>query len=295
MPSKTVKNKCAHIFIQGSKKGKRCNANCVKKFCKFHTKKTKEKKLEYYNNKKQEKEVDEHQQFIDKINNIDELDDLPDLNKLLSEKKMIWNEYLHLLKKKAGIRIFLGEDENEISEEIKDFQYGECKCEQLRNQDEENNNEKFIEYIKMFKDELIRKLCSEFIKNNKDIVRQLMKEETKNGHYIDNYNLIAYDKVKIYLKKDIESQWNEKLEKNRDKYMEEYNKYIRHSNESIQCNRCSSLKTFFKYKGKSKDMAKKKLKRLKFKMDNLNTQYIAKVKIIKVIKDKEQKLKYIEV
>ena len=77
MSKTVVKSKCQHLFVNGKKKGTKCNKNCIGDFCKEH----KKAKKEYQNNYREEQRKEEEdypiREEIKKINkeiNLDKLE-----------------------------------------------------------------------------------------------------------------------------------------------------------------------------------------------------------------------------
>jgi hypothetical protein len=287
MPSKTTKNRCPYIFIQGAKKGKRCNAKCVKKFCKFHTPKTKAKKIQYYNDKKNEKENTELNKYISKINSITNIDNLPDLDKLTLIKMNFNANAIYIRKKIGGIDIFLGKDEAEITKDILDMQYGHCNCEEIQSTKIIISETEFENFLIQYKNDFIYDLVQNWRKDNNDTVRIWNRQ-------IDNFeSKYEYDKCinkkvlnKTGLKQQFEDEWMEYKKDNLDKFINEYKKYQKEMNESIKCKRCIAMtlpKIYFNYKGKSKDMAEKKLQKLYIKYDDNRRKYILHKKMLEVV------------
>jgi hypothetical protein len=124
MPSKTVKKGCMYKFVQGDKKGKRCNAPCRGSYCKHHKESTIQKKAEYRQKIKETKNIDK----LAKYENIKTIEDLPNLQRMRL-KIMSLNDEINQIKDKLfAIRISEGAKQEDIFHERTYRRYGKCKC-----------------------------------------------------------------------------------------------------------------------------------------------------------------------
>jgi hypothetical protein len=111
----TKLNKCKHVFVNGAKKGKKCNKNCYGDYCKEHNKNKKN-----YQKKYQKKYYDENIRKPDeyylnkKIEKIEAITDLRNITRgtIAREHNKLFNDYRlkkeNKLKEAYGLIIFLG-------------------------------------------------------------------------------------------------------------------------------------------------------------------------------------------
>lgn len=106
-----AQNKCKHVFEQGSRKGKKCNARCVADYCKQHNTTQKEYQKKYY-----EENVKKPEDYVlnKKLKKIEAVTDIRNITihtidsqneKLCDYIEKTWD----ILREGRGIRIFLGE------------------------------------------------------------------------------------------------------------------------------------------------------------------------------------------
>jgi hypothetical protein len=108
---------CAHKFVQGTKKGKRCGKPCrTGNRCKDHNEKKLQYTKAYHGNKRKVIIQDETENKIKEITNCDdnEAENL-DFNKAALRERILHDELLELKKKIFGVRQFLGEKNDDIS------------------------------------------------------------------------------------------------------------------------------------------------------------------------------------
>ena len=105
------KTGCVHKFVQGPKKGKKCNAPCRNgKLCKTHNKKRLESKKIYYETRKEKTKNDSIDTKINKILQAKTLSEIPDPNIYRFKMLRIIDDKRHIQSRIFGIRQFLGED-----------------------------------------------------------------------------------------------------------------------------------------------------------------------------------------
>jgi hypothetical protein len=104
-------NKCKHVFKQGDKKGKKCNAQCKGEYCKRHNTKQKEYQKKYY-----DENIKKPIEFItnQKIKSIESITDIRNItNNTIGRIEMkYFNDYFKPIDELKniikGIRLYLG-------------------------------------------------------------------------------------------------------------------------------------------------------------------------------------------
>lgn len=104
---------CTHKFVQGTKKGKKCNKPCRGKFCFSHKPKTKERKAKYYQEKREKEKDYELKELLKQIKNCENIEDLPLLEQYEDQLRKLTGHYNELLRKYFGYRKKLGYDDLE--------------------------------------------------------------------------------------------------------------------------------------------------------------------------------------
>jgi hypothetical protein len=150
MPSKTnkrgkKKNKCVYIIQKGKRKGKKCNILCKNKYCNDHCERKLTYLREYNKNKTINSQEDKTNHYIkNTINETKNLDNLPDINKILFKNMNIREEMIFIIKKTAGIKLYLDEDtEENIVNNVYNIIYGKCKCDTMVENNEIDEIEKY--------------------------------------------------------------------------------------------------------------------------------------------------------
>jgi hypothetical protein len=294
MTSKTGKNTCQHLYKQGKKAGKRCGKGCRGKFCCDHKKKKQEYKAKYFQEKQDEKKNGELNDKIKEINLIENIDKLPNIFNLQQKNSNLRNEVDRLIKKKAGIRIYLGEDENEVIEETCDRIYGICKSncdniDKLKDElEEEIEKQKINIRNNITEDDINNEIKKWKTYRDNIIARYKQKFDPKNSNHYDI--LMAKTEKEIYLESK-EKVYEMKLEES-DVY--EKNKKLENID---KCRRCtvkqSNTYLYFEYKGESKDTAKKKLIKINNKIEKIKDKRKKIILLIQAIEKRKQQLQEI--
>lgn len=139
--SKTKKPTCQYIFVSGPKKGKKCGRTCRHEFCCDHNPKKKEYKDKWYKEKREQRVIPKIEMTINKIRDCDDIDKLPCMNYYQNKIQMYRLTAIFHLKKMAGHKINMGENEDEIAEKIKEICYGKCCCQEEYDPTEEEIEE----------------------------------------------------------------------------------------------------------------------------------------------------------
>lgn len=125
---------CAYIYTKGKKKDTRCVRNCRGTLCNFHKPKKMQYLVKYQEKKRKEDKLalvdDSKKSVMEKIESATCIDNLPcirlEKNELLSLKA----DYVKILKKINGAKIFMDQDD---LYDIQKVQCGKCTCDKSPN------------------------------------------------------------------------------------------------------------------------------------------------------------------
>lgn len=114
MGSKKTFKKCKHVFKQGAKKNKKCNANCKGDYCKKHNTSQKEYQLKYQK-KYYEENIKKPFEFVvdEKIKRIEAITDIRNVTpstifKAEMKLKACNDKCNTFIRKSKGLRLYLG-------------------------------------------------------------------------------------------------------------------------------------------------------------------------------------------
>jgi hypothetical protein len=131
MPGSKSSKKCAYIYKQGKKSGKKCGKNCLKKFCKEHNQRRQQYSSKYNEKLKEERKANKVENVFTKIAATEKISNLPNENDLRFKIHRLIDEGAYLLKQVAGVKIFLGEDPDDVINQTFNAIYGRCQCKQM--------------------------------------------------------------------------------------------------------------------------------------------------------------------
>lgn len=119
--TKSKKNRCKYVFIQGTKSGKKCGINCRGDYCKNHNKNRQKYQKKYHEKKKEKIENDRKKSLEEKINllNIKQICSL--IQKQEIKQRNLYNDSKVLIGKILAFKEKINPDDEVIATKIKSY------------------------------------------------------------------------------------------------------------------------------------------------------------------------------